>query len=162
MPVRIQREPFDSGAEVELLSAASEGVGAVVSFVGQVRSHDPDTPVLALELEHYPGMTERAIADIVARARLRWPLLGVRVVHRVGRLVSGEPIVFVGTASAHRGDAFAACEFIMDYLKTQAPLWKKETTAKGTHWVEARLSDDAAAARWTAPSSGSELRDGHV
>jgi molybdopterin synthase catalytic subunit len=102
-----------------------------------------------MTLEHYPGMTDKALADIVAQAQSRWTLLGVRVIHRVGRLLPGERIVFVGVASSHRHDAFAACEFIMDYLKTQAPFWKREETAAGARWVDARESDDAAAQRWT-------------
>ena len=106
------------------------------------------TSVAAMTLEHYPGMTERALADIVAEAQTRWPLRAVRVIHRVGRLLPGERIVFVGVAAGHRGDAFAACEFIMDYLKTRAPFWKKEETPQGARWVDARDSDDAAAARW--------------
>ena len=164
MSVSVQEADFDVGAELAALGA--EGVGAVASFVGLVRAdrmaaQKVDTPrvlpagrpggtpaVHAMTLEHYPGMTEKALADIVAQARARWSLLGVRVIHRVGRLLPGDRIVFVGVASSHRQDAFAACEFIMDYLKTQAPFWKNEETATGGRWVDARASDDAALERW--------------
>jgi molybdopterin synthase catalytic subunit len=144
MEVGIQQADFDVGAEVAALSAGDAGAGAVASFVGLVRGGD----ILAMTLEHYPGMTEQALADIVAQARERWQCRNVRVIHRVGRLLPGERIVFVGVASAHRHDAFAACEFIMDYLKTQAPFWKKEETAAGGRWVDARASDERAADRW--------------
>lgn len=148
--VRVQTGEFDLGAEVARLRAGDTGIGAVVSFVGTVRDMQAGDAVAALELEHYPGMTERALADIVARARARWPLHGAVVVHRVGPLAPGEQIVLVAVASAHRGDAFAACEFIIDFLKTDAPFWKKEQTPDGARWVEARASDDAAKARWAA------------
>lgn len=144
MSVSVQEADFDVGGEIEALSAQDDGAGAVASFVGLVRG----AGILALTLEHYPGMTERALADIVATAQSRWQLRRVRVIHRVGRLLPGERIVFVGVAASHRGTAFAACEFIMDYLKTRAPFWKKEETAAGAHWVDARESDDTAAARW--------------
>jgi len=144
MKVGIQQADFDVGAEVAALSAGDAGAGAVASFVGLVRGGD----ILAMTLEHYPGMTEQALADIVAQARERWQCRNVRVIHRVGRLLPGERIVFVGVASAHRHDAFAACEFIMDYLKTQAPFWKREETAAGGRWVDARASDERAADRW--------------
>jgi len=157
MSVSVQEADFDSGAEIAALSAGREDVGAVASFVGLVRADKlaevgaGDTPtVRAMTLEHYPGMTEQALADIVSEAAGRWRLHGVRVIHRVGRLLPGDRIVFVGVASAHRGDAFAACEFIMDYLKTRAPFWKKEETPQGGRWVDARDSDDAAAERWRA------------
>lgn len=146
--IRVQSDDFDVGAEIAVLSLADGAageVGAVASFVGHVRA---DGGISALELEHYPGMTESSIAAIVAEARGRWPLLGVRVIHRVGRLPVGAQIVLVAVASKHRGAAFAACEFVMDYLKTRAPFWKKAFTAEGGHWVEARASDDAAAMRW--------------
>jgi len=160
LSVTIQSQAFDSSAEIARLSELGGGVGAVATFIGQVRSEpDAPEPVLALELEHYPGMTERAIEAILADAGRRWSLLGVRVIHRIGRLETGEPIVLVGTASSHRGDALAACEFIMDYLKTRAPLWKKEITAAGEHWVEARARDRRAAERWSRGSEGSQ---GHV
>lgn len=142
--ITVQTDDFDVGAEIAALQNGGE-VGAVASFVGCVRA---DGGVTALELEHYPGMTEASIAAIVDEARSRWPLLGVRVIHRVGRLPVGARIVLVAVASAHRGAAFEACEFVMDYLKTRAPFWKKAFTAHGDHWVEARASDDSAAARW--------------
>ncbi len=146
--IRVQSDDFDVGAEIAALSRGdgeSGTVGAVASFIGHVRA---DGGVTALELEHYPGMTESSIAAIVAEARSRWPLLGVRVIHRIGQLPVGARIVLVAVAAAHRGAAFAACEFVMDYLKTRAPFWKKAFTARGGHWIEARVSDDAAALRW--------------
>jgi molybdopterin synthase catalytic subunit len=151
MSVSVREADFDAAAEIAALGAA--GVGAVASFVGLVRADkagagDADA-VRAMTLEHYPGMTEGALEDIVAQARRRWKLLGVRVIHRVGRLLPGERIVFVGVAASHRHDAFAACEFVMDYLKTQAPFWKREETATGARWVDARDSDDAALGRWS-------------
>ena len=147
--VSVQAADFDAGAEIVALSAGDTEAGAVASFVGLVRGdrHAGDK-VAAMTLEHYPGMTEQALEDIVSTARQRWELRAVRVIHRVGRLLPGERIVFVGVASEHRGDAFAACEFIMDYLKTQAPFWKKEETAAGARWVDARVTDDHAANRW--------------
>lgn len=143
--ISVQVEDFDVGAEIAALSAQDDGTGAVASFVGLVRS---DGDVRAMTLEHYPGMTEAALAAIVAEARARWPLRRVRVIHRIGRLLPNARIVFVGVAAAHRHDAFAACAFLMDYLKTQAPFWKKEETATGARWVEARASDEQALARW--------------
>jgi molybdopterin synthase catalytic subunit len=156
MSVSVQEADFDAGAEIAALSAGREDVGAVASFVGLVRADKQaekvgagDTaPVQAMTLEHYPGMTEKALEAIAAEARGRWDIFGVRVIHRVGRLLPGDRIVFVAVASAHRGEAFAACEFIMDYLKTRAPFWKKEETAAGGRWVDARESDDHAAGRW--------------
>ncbi len=153
MEISVQTADFDVGEEVAALSAGDDGAGAVASFVGLVRADKLETTkvgtgVTAMTLEHYPGMTEQALAEIVAAARARWSLRGVRVIHRVGRLQPGERIVFVGVASAHRGDAFAACEFVMDFLKTRAPFWKKEETPEGGRWVDARASDDTAAARW--------------
>ncbi len=145
--VRIQSGDFDVGELQRLLLEGNTAAGASAVFVGTVRS-DAEDPVLQLELEHYPGMTERSIESIVEEARDRWSLLAARVIHRVGPLQPGEQIVYVGVASPHRGDAFSACEFIMDYLKTRAPFWKKETTSTGTRWVEARGSDEEAAARW--------------
>ncbi|RLJ62648.1 molybdopterin synthase catalytic subunit MoaE [Sulfurisoma sediminicola] len=151
MTVSVQQADFDVGAEIAALGG--DGIGAVASFVGLVRAdkvsaNDADA-VRAMTLEHYPAMTQSALEDIVAQARARWDLLGVRVIHRVGRLLPGDRIVFVGVASSHRHDAFAACEFIMDYLKTRAPFWKREETAGGARWVDARESDDAALGRWS-------------
>ena len=148
MGVRVQVEPFDPGVELNALHAAHLGIGAVVTFVGYVRDYNDGQDVRGMFLEHYPGMTEKALDGIVAEAEGRWPLLRVEVLHRVGRLEPGEPIVFVGTASAHRQAAFDACAFIMDYLKTRAPFWKKEDTPEGERWVEGRASDQAAAERW--------------
>lgn len=146
--VSIQRDDFDVGAELRALRECDREIGALASFVGVVSARNEGDTVTALELEHYPGMTERSIADIVAQARQRWPLLGARVIHRVGRLAIGDQIVFVGVSSRHRGAAFEACEFIMDFLKTRAPFWKKEFTADGARWVDARETDNAAASRW--------------
>lgn len=148
MAVRVQTAPFDPGAELNALHAAQLGIGAVVGFVGYVRDYNDGQEVAGMFLEHYPGMTEKALEKIVAEAEARWPLLRVEVLHRVGALTPGEPIVFVGTASAHRQAAFEACDFIMDYLKTRAPFWKREDTRAGTRWVEGRDSDQQAAARW--------------
>ena len=146
MEVRVQEADFDVGIETRALSAGRTDVGAVSTFVGQVRGAADD--VQCMTLEHYPGMTEQALTEIVAEAKSRWALMAVRVIHRVGPLQPGEQIVYVGVASAHRGEAIAACEFIMDYLKTRAPFWKKEQTPEGSRWVDARDTDDAAAARW--------------
>mgnify|MGYP003606524859 FL=1 len=154
MRVSVQEADFDVGAETEALAAGRPEVGAVASFVGYVRADKlagesaEDQAVSAMTLEHYPGMTEKSLEAIVAEAESRWSLLGVRVIHRFGRLVPGERIVFVGVAGSHRGEAFAACEFIMDYLKTRAPFWKKEDTPEGGRWVDAREADDAAAEKW--------------
>lgn len=148
MAVRVQTAPFDAGEELNALHAAQLGIGAVVGFVGYVRDYNEGQDVAGMFLEHYPGMTEKALEKIVVEAQARWPLLRVEVLHRVGALTPGEPIVFVGTASAHRQAAFAACDFIMDYLKTRAPFWKREDTDAGTRWVEGRDSDQQAAARW--------------
>ena len=138
--IRVQKEDFDLRAEVKAISANPK-IGAVATFTGLVRD-------VAMTLEHYPGMTERAIAKIVDEAKSRWQVIDCAVIHRYGSLQPNDQIVMVAVASAHRGDAFAACEFIMDYLKTQAPFWKKEQTAEGTHWVEAKAEDDKAAERW--------------
>ncbi len=143
--IQIQTEDFDPGAEIAALTTTSGDVGAIASFIGLVRADDR---MAAMTLDHYPGFAEREIATHVAEARTRWPLLGVRVVHRVGRLTPGERIVFVGVASSHRGAAFAAAEFLMDYLKTRAPFWKLEERENGATWVEARASDDHSANRW--------------
>ncbi|MDP2244595.1 molybdopterin synthase catalytic subunit MoaE [Pseudomonas sp.] len=148
MTIRVQVEPFDPGVEVNALHAANAGVGAVVSFVGYVRDFNEGRAVGGMFLEHFPGMTEKSLAKIALEAGQRWPLLNVQVIHRIGRLEPGEPIVFVGTTSAHRQAAFDACAFVMDYLKTRAPFWKKEDTAEGSCWVEGRCSDQDAAARW--------------
>lgn len=148
--VSVQEADFDVGHETTALGDGRCDVGGIATFTGLVRDANDGSGVSAMTLEHYPGMTERALADIVEQARARWPLLSVRVIHRVGRLVPGDRIVFVGVAAAHRGEAFAACEFIMDYLKTQAPFWKREETPEGGRWVDARDADDSAAARWSA------------
>ena len=153
MPVRVQAEDFDVGAEVAALRAADPQVGAVAAFVGVARDLNDGATVASLTLEHYPGMTERALEDICARARTRWKIIDVLVVHRVGELKPTDQIVLVVVTSAHRGDAFAACEFVMDYLKTEAPFWKREAGAQGNRWVEARDSDEAARGRWEADDS---------
>lgn len=149
MEISVQPDDFDTGAEIAALSAGDDGAGAVASFVGLVRADNSGGGVTAMTLEHYPGMTEAALADIVSQAKQRWELRRVRVIHRIGRLLPGDRIVFVSVSSGHRGDAFAACEFIMDYLKTQAPFWKKEETPSGGRWVDARESDDRAVRRWS-------------
>ena len=146
--VRIQQDDFDLAAEIAALRALDARVGAVVSFLGTVRDMNEGASVAEMELEHYPGMTEQSIERIVAQAKARWPLYGARVIHRVGPLKPLEQIVLVVCSAAHRGDAFAACEFIIDYLKTEAPLWKKEQTPNGARWVDARVSDDAALRKW--------------
>jgi molybdopterin synthase catalytic subunit len=148
MSVSVQSATFDSGALLDALHGQNPGVGALVSFVGYVRDFNVGQDVHGLFLEHYPGMTEKALAAIEAEARQRWPLLAVSIVHRVGELAPGAPIVFVGVASAHRQAAFDACAFIMDYLKTRAPFWKKELGDQGSQWVAARDSDQQAAQRW--------------
>ena len=147
-PVSVQPDDFDVSAELASLRAQDPRIGAVVSFVGTVRDMNDGASVSEMELEHYPGMTEQALARIVEQANARWPLFGVRVIHRVGPLKPLEQIVLVACASAHRGEAFAACEFIIDYLKTEAPFWKKEQTPDGARWVDARESDDSARAKW--------------
>jgi molybdopterin synthase catalytic subunit len=146
--VRVQAEDFDAGRELESLTAGRTDVGAVASFVGLVRGANDGHPIRGMTLEHYPGMTEKALADICAQAMARWELLDTLVIHRVGALAPGDRIVLVGVSSAHRGAAFEACEFIMDYLKTRAPFWKREDTPAGARWVEARESDEGAARRW--------------
>jgi len=148
MSVSVQREEFDIAREIAALRAGNARIGAVAAFVGIVRDVNNGDDVRTLTLEHYPGMTEKALEAIIAEARGRWDVYDVRVVHRVGTLAPTDPIVLVLVTSAHRGDAFAACEFVMDYLKTRAPFWKKEATPQGERWVEARASDDDAAARW--------------
>ena len=146
--VAIQSEDFDLTQEVAALRAGDGGVGAVATFTGTVRDRSDGQSVSAMELEHYPGMTERAIEAMIDEAQRRFDIRAARVVHRVGVLQPGEQIVLVAVTSAHRGQAFQACEFLMDYLKTQAPFWKKETTPTGARWVDARVADDAALARW--------------
>jgi molybdopterin synthase catalytic subunit len=146
--VRIATEPIDAAAETAVLSAGRSDVGAVVAFSGICRADEAGEKIAALVLEHYPGMAEAEIERHVKEAEARWPLMGVRVVHRTGRIVPGETIVLVATASAHRQAAFAAAEFLMDFLKTRAPFWKKVESAGVTHWVEARAADDRAAERW--------------
>jgi molybdopterin synthase catalytic subunit len=151
--VSIQTADFDVNAELAALRAGDLGVGAVASFIGTVRDRNeglgqPAGGISAMELEHYPGMTERAIESMIDAAMARFRIRAARVIHRVGLLQPGDQIVFVAVTSSHRGEAFQACEFLMDYLKTQAPFWKKETTPAGAHWVDARVSDDAALARW--------------
>ncbi len=146
--VSIQTADFDLSQEAAALRAGDAGVGAVAAFVGTVRERSDGRHISEMELEHYPGMTENAIEAMIDAAHQRFDIRAVRVVHRVGRLQPAEQIVLVAVSSAHRGQAFQACEFLMDYLKTQAPFWKKESTAEGSHWVDARSSDDAALERW--------------
>jgi molybdopterin synthase catalytic subunit len=148
MAVRVQTEDFDAGAEIAALRGRDGRIGAVAAFIGTVRDLNEGSGVASMTLEHYPGMTEKALAGICDQARSRWDILDALVIHRVGELHPTDQIVLVAVTSAHRGEAFAACEFIMDYLKTEAPFWKKERTPGGDRWVEARASDDDAAARW--------------
>ncbi|WP_354684485.1 molybdopterin synthase catalytic subunit MoaE [Cupriavidus necator] len=159
MSVRVQRGDFDLGAEVAALRAGNPAVGAVASFIGTVRDVSEGSAVSAMELEHYPGMTEKALAQIEAAACARWALLGVTIIHRVGPLMPQDQIVLVAVASAHRGNAFAACEFIMDYLKSEAPFWKKEETPEGARWVDARVTDEAALKRWGIASFNASGED---
>jgi len=147
--VRVQIEDFDAGAEMAAMRRSNPKIGALASFVGVVRDMNEGADVAQMTLEHYPGMTEKALDKIVAQARTRWDIYDVLIVHRVGTLRPTDQIVLVVVASAHRGEAFQACEFLMDYLKTRAPFWKKESTPEGGRWVEARLADDAAAERWS-------------
>ena len=151
--VVIQAADFDLSAEVAALRAQDGGVGAVCAFVGTVRDRNDGQDVSAMELEHYPGMTEKAIEAMIDEALRRFDIRGVRVIHRVGLLQPTDQIVLVAVTSAHRGESFQACEFLMDYLKTQAPFWKKEQTPQGARWVDARVSDDAALARWGIQAS---------
>jgi molybdopterin synthase catalytic subunit len=146
--VTIQQADFDLGAEVRALREGDAGVGAVAAFIGTVRDRGDAGVVRSMELEHYPGMTERAIEAMIDETRRRFDIRDVRVIHRVGPLTLTDQIVLVAVSSAHRQAAFQACEFLMDYLKTQAPFWKKEQTGEGARWVEARAADDAAAQRW--------------
>jgi molybdopterin synthase catalytic subunit len=145
--IKVQQQEFDVGAELAALTAGRTDIGAVASFVGLVRAHAGE-PITAMTLEHYPGMTEKKLAEIEAEAQARWPLHASLVVHRYGRMLPGEPIVLVATASAHRAAALEACAFLIDWLKTKAPFWKQEETAGESRWVEARTADDKAAARW--------------
>jgi len=152
MPVRVQTEDFDAGRELAALRDGDRSVGAVAAFIGTVRDVNADASVASMTLEHYPGMTENALAAIIDDAKSRWKIADALVIHRVGALKPADQIVLVAVTSAHRGDAFAACEFIIDFLKTRAPFWKKEDTPDGARWVEARASDDDAAARWRTPT----------
>jgi|SRR5579863_3746964 molybdopterin synthase catalytic subunit len=147
--IRLQREAFDIGAETAAMTLGRTDIGAVVTFTGICRADESGAPIAALTLEHYPGMAEAEIARLVDEACARWPLLGVSVIHRYGRIEPGEVIVLVATASSHREAAFSAASFLMDYLKTRAPFWKKVETTTGSDWVEARVEDEAAAERWS-------------
>ena len=148
MPIRIQEKDFDVSAEIAGLRKSDPRVGAVVSFLGTVRDMNDGSQVKGMTLEYYPGMTEKALQEILDQAKTRWNIYQTLVIHRVGSLLPEDQIVLVVVTSAHRGEAFAACEFIMDYLKTAAPFWKKEDTPEGARWVDARVTDDAAMARW--------------
>jgi molybdopterin synthase catalytic subunit len=148
MTVCVQEEDFDAGAQIDRLRRNNPKAGAVVSFVGLVRDINEGDSVAGMTLEHYPGMTERSIEAIIEQARARWDIIDAVVIHRVGSLQPTDQIVLVAVSSSHRGEAFAACEFLMDFLKTRAPFWKKEQLAQGARWVEARRGDDEAAARW--------------
>lgn len=159
MPIRVQTDDFDLGLEVSRLRAGNPSIGAIVTFVGTVRDVNDGAGVAGMELEHYPGMTEQALESIVAQAKERWRVVDALVVHRVGPLKPLDQIVLVAVTSAHRGDAFAACEFIMDFLKTQAPFWKKEQTEHGARWVDARTSDDESLAKWGIASNNAVDRD---
>ena len=157
--IRLQREDFDVGAEIARLTQGRTDIGAVATFTGICRGSDGGERVIAMTLEHYPGMAEAEIARHVEEADKRWPLLGVTVIHRYGRLVPGENVVLVVTASSHREAAFAAAEFLMDYLKTRAPFWKKEERMGGADWVEARQTDNAAVERWKQTAGRSEAAE---
>jgi len=149
MSIRIQEKDFDVSAEITALRKGDPRVGAVVTFLGTVRDMNDGSQVKGMTLEHYPGMTEKALQEILDQAKTRWDIYQTLVIHRVGPLLPEDQIVLVVVTSAHRGEAFAACEYIMDYLKTAAPFWKKEDTPEGARWVDARVTDDAAMARWT-------------
>ena len=151
MKISVQTETFDVGIETSAISQGRTDIGAVASFIGLARDTNSGSEVSAMTLEHYPEMTKKALTKIVDEALQRWALLDVTLIHRVGRLLPGDPIVLVIVASSHRAEAFAACEFLMDALKTRAPFWKKEETSAGERWVEARISDDVAADRWRQP-----------
>jgi molybdopterin synthase catalytic subunit len=148
MMVRVQLEDFDLGAEVASLRRADPGIGAVAAFIGQVRDINDGATIGTLTLEHYPGMTEKSLVEIVEKAKSRWQFHDALVIHRIGELQPLDQIVLVAVAGSHRGECFAACEYIMDYLKTEAPFWKKEQTPEGERWVDARISDDHAKHRW--------------
>jgi molybdopterin synthase catalytic subunit len=148
MSIRVQTEDFDLASELAQLRAANAMIGATVSFVGTVRDMNDGVNVSEMELEHYPGMTEKALEDIVVRAKARWEIIDALVIHRVGPLKPLDQIVLVAVVSAHRGEAFAACEYIIDYLKTDAPFWKKEQTPEGARWVDARMTDSKALGKW--------------
>ena len=148
MPVRIQTEDFDLSQEVKQLRVGDARVGAVATFVGTVRDRNDGSDIAAMTLEHYPGMTEKSLVEIVEKAKARWDIFDVLIIHRVGPLNIEDQIVLTAVTSAHRGEAFAACEYVMDYLKTLAPFWKKEETPEGARWVDARLSDDEALKKW--------------
>lgn len=151
MKISVQTDPFDIATETAAITQSRTDIGALASFIGLARDTNSGSEVTAMTLEHYPAMTEKALAAIVDEALQRWALLDVTLIHRVGRLLPGDPIVLVIVVSSHRGEAFAACEFLMDALKTCAPFWKKEETSAGERWVEARESDDVAAERWQEP-----------
>jgi molybdopterin synthase catalytic subunit len=153
MPVRVQTQDFDAGAEIAALRARNPKIGAVASFIGVCRDANDGDEVKKMTLEHYPGMTEKALEKIVGEAGDRWDVMDVLVVHRIGELRPSDQIVLVVVTGAHRREAFAACEFIMDYLKTRAPFWKKEETPRGSRWVESREADDEAAGRWEKRSA---------
>ncbi len=148
MPVRIQTEDFDLSQEIKQLRAGDARVGAVATFVGTVRDRNDGSDVAAMTLEHYPGMTEKSLEEIIEKAKARWDIFDVLIIHRVGPLNIEDQVVLTAVTSAHRGEAFAACEYVMDYLKTLAPFWKKEDTPEGARWVDARLSDDEALKKW--------------
>jgi molybdopterin synthase catalytic subunit len=157
--IRLQREPFDAAAEAAELRRGRTDIGAVVTFTGVCRAHEGGAPLVAMTLERYPGTAEAEVGRHVEAAEQRWPLLGVTVIHRYGRLVPGEEIVLVVTATAHRQDAFAAAEFVMDYLKTRAPFWKQVEYVDRAQWVDAKSSDDALADRWKRPGGGREAAE---
>ncbi len=148
MPVRIQTEDFDLSVELKKIRAGDARIGAVAAFVGTVRDRNDGSEVAAMTLEHYPGMTEKSLEEIIEKAKARWDIYDVLIIHRVGPLQIEDQIVLTAVTSAHRGEAFAACEYVMDYLKTLAPFWKKEDTPEGARWVDARLSDDEALKKW--------------
>ena len=149
MPIRIQEKDFDISAEIAALRKGDARVGAVASFLGTVRDMNDGSQVKEMALEHYPGMTEKSLEEIIQKAKARWDIYDVLIIHRVGPLQIEDQIVLTAVTSAHRGEAFAACEFVMDYLKTLAPFWKKEETPEGARWVDARLSDDEALKKWS-------------
>lgn len=148
MTIRVQTDDFDAGQEIRQLQSSRTDIGAIVSFIGLVRDMNQDESIHQLTLEHYPGMTEKALENIIEQAKQRWCIQEALIIHRVGTMNPGDQIVLVVACGAHRGDTFAACEFMMDYLKTEAPFWKKESTPNGARWVEARESDETARQRW--------------